>query len=236
MAGLPSSTPFPLSSTAITKQNGEDDSNHYLTPSFYLEEVPANQLKLISISTFSLNEQSYCSLACKSNPPARLRVSNFPSLGLLYSVDGILLSSSNNMLYRDDSTLLFYVRYRPPWNKYSQSSIQVFDSFTAVAVDQLSGIASSAEATISIVVLPVVKPPSPLAINAAVAIANRFELISLGGVVDSLSTSYISNVTILATPASGALFQIFQDGSISNTMLFPSSQLWKGFKLAYIYT
>ena len=233
--GIPSSLPSVTSAIVSIKENGEDGTNHYSTPSFYSSIVPSDQLQKIILTAFALDEQLYCRYACKGVIPGAylsINITSFPTFGQLFQYDGSLV---NSIIARNASSGLYVVRYRPPWNQISTPLTAPLDSFAFAAIDGSTGLSSSGSATLDIIVFPVVKPPQPLANNLYVASANKVEIITLGGIVDPISNATISSVNILTLPANGLLYQVYPNNTVSTQLVFAPGMLLS-LQTAFIYS
>jgi hypothetical protein len=234
-AGIPNSLPTVVGGMYTVKENGES-GDHYSTPAFYLSQVPASELSPLTLDAFDLDEQPYCALSCTRRTITSwmyVKIVDFPVQGVLYTSNGTLLSALNPWVTKASQTESFVVRYRPPWRLVSPSLDITLDSFSYIAIDGSTSFASPSSGIVSIVVTRVLQPPQTQSINLSL-VANVLKLIPIVATCDATSNATISEVMVTQMPSNGQLYQVYSNGSMSNSLVMTSTSLWSK-NVAYIY-
>lgn len=242
-ARVPNNRPVAADATLSVQKNGVVGS-HYATPEYYVVPVPALELPTLPLRALDADEDPGSPNYNGSAPLHWIVLASLPSKGALYFLNGTAISATPMPVPRiaplpgDDYTSpTAYVRYCPLWNE--TSAPETYTSFTFMAVDGVTGLASD-PATVSVVVTPTHSIPAAANITVR-TLAGVPIVVGLNG--SAYDGAAIVNASITALPATGSLYQVHPfNGSIafsSGPIALPSAggraALW-GPAVAYTYT
>ena len=244
-AGVANSLPLATSADVTVQQNGEV-GDHSAVPAFYLAPIPADELALVFLLASDVDDDPASSLYnATTGPTVRVQITSLPSHGgLLYQADGTpILSSGAAVLRNANASGNFTVRFRPPTDVCSANSSHFVSSFTFRAIDGVTSVASTHNATVRVAVTSINQPPvaSVMARVTLMASTAPTPLPPFNGT--DPDDSAVVGAAITALPARGDLYIVHANGTISRTPINVTTAAGSAtflplglFQVAYRYT
>jgi len=229
-AKLPKSIPTVSSFTQVVQENGIV-GNHYSNPAYYLSPIPVADLVIIYLKAKNFDDDpsspNYVANQTASQQ-MKLKIFNLPdaSKGLFYDAYTYQVLTNNSIVLKDLVTDTYMLRFRPSYGKVSVNN-GTYTSFSYMGIGD--SIQSSTNATVSLIVSPIVYPP----------IVNTIEVTSISRKLSTniaLSTSsQIAGAQILAFPQYGEVYRVLQNGTAVLLSSHSNGVVGAPFTLKYLY-
>eukprot|EP01034_Spumella_vulgaris_P024002 gene24002-30289_t len=219
-AGPPNSRPVVSNNTATILENGQmgDQSKN---PAYYLSVIPSSSLSILYLSV--VDRDNNLGSPNIGGPRPFVYLTTYPALSTLYYLNGTEIarpvggSPFRILVPYDEVSGGYALRIRPPWNVYSTSSSPIVSLFSYVAVDGQTGLISTEEAWMHVMVTHVNKPPVITSNQVQTVSARTMTIITLSG-TDSDSAIVSAQVTV-SNSGIAQMFLVYPNGSISNINL-----------------
>ena len=230
-AKLPKSVPTVTSFTQVVQENGIV-GDHYSNPAYYLSPIPVADLVIIYLKAKNFDDDpsspNYVANQTASQQ-MKLKIFNLPdsNKGLFYDAYTYQILTNNSIVLKDLVTGTYMLRFRPSYGKVSVNN-GTYTSFSYMGIG-VNSIQSSANATVSLIVSPIVYPP----------IVNTIGVTSISRKLSTniaLSTSsQIAGAQILAFPQYGDIYRVLQNGTAVLLSSHSNGVVGAPFTLKYLY-
>ncbi|CAM9609660.1 unnamed protein product [Ectocarpus sp. 4 AP-2014] len=221
-ARITKSTPVVSDTTIGVAEDGEE-GDHYEDPQSYLQVFPVSELQMVPLDVYDSDNDPATPNYDNSTSP-RVFVNTLPLPGFLVNSSGDDISSVPFEVLGDAGA--FAVRYRPILNDFSTNDSVVYANFSFYATDGESGTRSHTNATVSMYVFSKNDPPEAFNASHGVYAGSRQNIIPLNG-TDMDAFDDVHGAAIVEAPARGTLFQVFNNGSVSNVAVTNDEPLWR---------
>ena len=235
--GFPNSRPHAHGEVLTIRENGED-GDHSLQPEFYDTPIPVMQLVQLVLNVSDVDDKAMSPLYDAARGAlTKLQITSLPTDGsLLYHLNGSSISTVPTLVTRSDNA--FAVRVRPPLDTHSVGMQPKF-TFTFRAIDGIAPTLYSADATASVIVEDVNKPPIPTRnVSRHDVVSNIVTVLPPFAGTDEDGTVIRAGIAVL--PPHGNLYDVSLAGVVSSTPLaMPSDGTpyrLQGFRVAYRHT
>ncbi len=226
-ASLSNSLPVVVSSTISINEDGMV-GDHYDTPLYYLHDVPFDELNIINMYLYDLDQSiispNYNDSLSKGRDSVQLL--SIPTKAKLYDLNANIIVSVPYIISWDNNVNGYGVKYRPKRNEYS---IATYTRFTYRAQDGVTGLYSINNATVQLNVQSVDDPPYFKTNFSRNVYVGKLEILSLSGFDDDnkIRGAWLSRNTL-----HGNLYDIAPNGTVLRKIESGNSSL-SSLKVAY---
>ncbi|CAM9753424.1 unnamed protein product, partial [Discosporangium mesarthrocarpum] len=227
-AEIGNSVPIVANISVTINEDGET-GNHYDEPEYYLADVPFTDLPVISLGVYDADHDQGNPNIDKELPLPRIFVLSLPAKGNLYNISGTPISYVPYEVALDETT--YNMKYRPERDEYS--SDEVYTSFEYYAIDGKTSKRSIENATVTVHVLPKNDPPRAFNITTSAVVGTKNNIVFLDG-EDQDVGDLVQDAVVSHGPVQGNLYQVYQNGSVSDTLIVKGQILWTQ-RVAYEY-
>ena len=225
---LSNSLPVVASSTISINEDGMV-GDHYDTPTYYLDDVPFDELNIIRIYLYDL-DQSIISPNYNDSVSQcwdSVQLLSIPTKGKLYDLLGNVITSAPYIISWDNNLSGYGVKYRPKRNEYS---IATYTRFTYRALDGVTGLFSIDNATVQLVVQSVDDPPYFKTNFSSNVYIGKLEILSLSGFDDD---NKIRGAWLGRNSLHGSLYDVAPNGTVLRKIESGNCSL-SSLKVAYL--